>query len=575
MMRLKRASLPELLYRTKNRLENERLKRKVCKDCLSLPVPKINREDWSGLKMPEFKWDRSSSEPADLLKGKPYTLNEDESELKAFEAGWRDSFFGDIGFNGNDPDIRAVWEPARLQHLTGLLAAGVSSHADDALRMRQAVWSGVLDWIEKNPFLKGPHYLSPMECGLRIPVFVYALMANGHSMDEDRDRVLAAIYRHGWWVARRLSLYASLGNHTVCECVGLIFAGAVFRETPEGKAWLERGRMLLDRELYHQILEDGGPSEQSVSYHRFVLDLYWLAVDFLEKNRLAECSGWKTRLKRGETFLSHFQTEGKMPLSIGDSDDGWAVAPGVYPCRYEPENRHNINGVMTFEQSGVSLIRGDEGIVMTFDHGPLGMPPLYNHGHADALSITLQYEGKEFLVDPGTFRYNGEPLFRHYFKGTRAHNTVTLDDQDQAVQETGFIWSSPFNSVLVENRDTPQGYFLKARHNGYERLPGKVIHSRAVLFFNGRHFLIKDGFSGLREHKFEINFHIHPDAKIDEEGGWWEIARGQSAVYLRLIDGGQFGTSCGEESPVHGWYSPCYGVKKKCTVLHATTRGKA
>ena len=68
-----------------------------------------------------------------------------------------------------------------------------------------------------------------------------------------------------------------------------------------------------------------------------------------------------------------------------------------------------------------------------------GMPPLYNHGHADALSITLSVGGKETLVDPGTYRYNGEPEFRKYFKGTRAHNTVTIDGLDQAVQETGLF----------------------------------------------------------------------------------------------------------------------------------------
>ena len=57
---------------------------------------------------------------------------------------------------------------------------------------------------------------------------------------------------------------------------------------------------------------------------------------------------------------------------------------------------------------------------LTFDHGPLGMAPLYNHGHADALSVNVALDGEALLVDPGTFRYNDEPLFRKYFKGTRA-----------------------------------------------------------------------------------------------------------------------------------------------------------
>ena len=47
---------------------------------------------------------------------------------------------------------------------------------------------------------------------------------------------------------------------------------------------MNRGIDLLQQELFHQILDDGGPAEQSLNYHRFVLDLYWLAVDFMEKN---------------------------------------------------------------------------------------------------------------------------------------------------------------------------------------------------------------------------------------------------------------------------------------------------
>ena len=60
------------------------------------------------------------------------------------------------------------------------------------------------------------------------------------------------------------------------------------------------------------------------------------------------------------------------------------------------------------------------------------MAPLYNHGHADALSVTLSLGETPFLIDPGTYRYNGVPDWRRYFKGTRAHNTICIDEQDQA-----------------------------------------------------------------------------------------------------------------------------------------------
>ena len=103
---------------------------------------------------------------------------------------------------------------------------------------------------------------------------------------------------------------------------------------------------------------------------------------------------------------------------------------------------------------------------------PLGMAPFYNHGHADALSITLSKNGKPFIVDPGTYRYNGVPRWRRYFKGTRAHNTVTIDDQDQAIQETSFIWSHPYEARLTAYQEENGDIFYHAVHDGYTAIDG-------------------------------------------------------------------------------------------------------
>ncbi len=575
MMRLKRASLPELIYRTRNRLENERLKRKIRRGGYSTHVPGIRREDWASLELPEFHWEPDEGEIQGLLDGRIETLNTDQGAIEAFEEENRRRFFGDISWNLSGPDIRAVWEPARLQHITKLILASRSEAFKNSSEIRKTVRSAVRGWIKKNPYLRGPHYVSPMECGLRVPVFVYALITQEDWREQDRRQVLGAIYEHGLWISKRLSLYASLGNHTVCECLGLVFSGAVYRNSAQGRRWIEKGCSLLEQELGHQVLDDGGPAEQSMSYHRFVLDLISLGSDFLEKNHLADCSGWKQRLNDGEAFLSFFSHRDGRPRSIGDSDDGWAVAPGVVPKRHRKAPLStSLKSVKTFEKSGYSLIEGRDGWMLTFDHGPLGMPPLYNHGHADALSITLQHKGKEILVDPGTFRYNGAPEFRRYFKGTRAHNTVTIDDQDQAVQETGFIWSHPFRAAITEREEKSEGVAIEAYHDGYERLPGRVRHSRAVILFDDRHFLIKDSFRGHGRHKYELNFHIHPDSRLESNEEWTQIEREGATLFMKLLDGGVFEESRGKANPVHGWYSPCYGTKVPCPVLHRSKSGK-
>lgn len=407
---------------------------------------------------------------------------------------------------------------------------------------------------------------------LAYPGFFFALKSLVELTDKDHQKILQTIYEHAWFIARRLSLYSSLGNHTICESVGLVFAGAIFRDCQDGRAWLRKGIELLEQELCHQILEDGGPVEQSLAYHRFVLDLYWLALDFLEKNGLHDCRAWRPRLLAGEEFLRAFQDDqGKAP-SIGDSDDGHAVAPGISPAR--PSVQAAKPGYQTFPQAGYTVIRGRRGLIFTFDHGPLGMPPLYGHGHADALSITLSVNGKAMLVDPGTYRYNGVPEWRRYFKSTRAHNTVTVDGLDQAEQETGFIWSKPYKAKLIQAEKNQDGLVLLGYHDGYRRLKRPVWHYRSIFFFDESLFLIRDTFAGAGVHDFEVNFHLHPDAAVSSADDWWVAEQGRESIYIKLLAGGAFSLIKGEENPPRGWFSPAYGLKMESGVLSCRGRGE-
>ena len=229
----------------------------------------------------------------------------------------------------------------------------------------------------------------------------------------------------------------------------------------------------------------------------------------------------------------------------------------------------------SFPEAGYTVIRGGNGAILTFDHGPLGLPPLYNHGHADALSITLAVNGRPMLVDPGTYRYNGVPEWRRYFKGTRAHNTVTVDGHDQAVQETGFIWSHPFKATLARVAEIGHAVILEGWHDGYKRLKEPVIHHRIVFFLDDRYFLIRDIFVGEGVHDFELNYHLHPAAAVTSENDWWMIDHGGERVFIKLLTGGSFNLKMGQENPPFGWFSRAYGLKVKSAVLNCLQRGES
>jgi hypothetical protein len=230
--------------------------------------------------------------------------------------------------------------------------------------------------------------------------------------------------------------------------------------------------------------------------------------------------------------------------------------------------------IFRFKSTGQTLVHGPNGLLLTFDHGPLGMAPLFNHGHADALSLTLALGGIPLLIDPGTFRYNGVPEWRRYFKSTRAHNTVTVDGQDQAVQETGFIWSRPYTAWPKGIAQTDEGIMLMAGHDGYHRLKKPVMHTRVLLFLKPDWVLVRDTFEGRGVHDFELNYHLHPDAEASEAGGRVAVRRAGLEFFVAVLGQSRFNLVRGQEEPIHGWYSPAYGIKVPATVLSCTCRGR-
>ncbi|MBW2623061.1 MAG: alginate lyase family protein, partial [Deltaproteobacteria bacterium] len=534
-------------------------------------IPKVDLEHIRRIKFPEACGEISRETVKSILDGKRFCLNQNILLIEKFERNWSWSFFKEVPLESKDPDLRAVWEPSRLQHLTLLLHyLAKEPHFKGNKRIQLFAREKLLDWISDNPFLWGVHYISVMECALRVPVFLLALSTLDNLTATDRNKILQAMFEHAYIIRKRLSLYSSLGNHTVTEAMGLLVAGTVFRDSGRGRKWIRSGNKILREQCFQQILNDGGPIEESLSYHRFVLDLFWFAVDFIEQNALSDCSDLKTRLEQGEEFLSVFSNENNSYPDIGDNDNGHALAPGLTPRpRLEPIPISKEEPVFrSFPTTGYTAIRGKNGFRMTFDHGPLGKAPLFNHGHADALSITLSVCERPFFTDQGTYRYNGRKTERAYFKSTRAHNTVTIDGQDQAFQLTGFVWDDTYEASLTACGQKDGIFVMQAVHNGYAKGTDPVWHTRALGFYNANILIVKDTFSGEGKHGFELNYHLHPEVTISRENGWTILKNQGANIFVRLLEM-NFKTLKGSEKPFIGWYSPEYGIMRETTVLQA------
>ena len=83
----------------------------------------------------------------------------------------------------------------------------------------------------------------------------------------------------------------------------------------------------------------------------------------------------------------------------------------------------------TFPMGGWTQLASPRAVVW-FDHGPMGLPPMRVHGHADALSVWWLLDGQPMWVDAGTLRYLGRPAWRNWLRSPRAHNTLRLGHRD-------------------------------------------------------------------------------------------------------------------------------------------------
>jgi uncharacterized heparinase superfamily protein len=115
-----------------------------------------------------------------------------------------------------------------------------------------------------------------------------------------------------------------------------------------------------------------------------------------------------------------------------------------------------------------------------FDCADLGYGPIAAHGHADALSFTLNVGDRPVLVDAGTYDYFTHPSWREYFRSTRAHNTVEIDGVSQSESLGPFLWGRKANARCLDWLDTERLTLVCGEHDGYTRLPTPVMHRRKL-----------------------------------------------------------------------------------------------
>lgn len=383
---------------------------------------------------------------------------------------------------------------------------------------------------------------------------------------------LPVIYQHCVYSRTNPSHHSSANNHLISEYAGL-FVAASFWDFPESAAWRTYAKSGLEREMLKQHSRNGVNREEAAEYIQFITDFFLIAQVVGERTNNPFSLAYDAYLFRILRYVAQFlDCRGQFPR-YGDEDDGrvlllddrhphnnfqsllrsgavltgeplfkqrsagWGETP-----RFDLKNYvlfgqvgraafetvptyHNLLGSEFYSEEGHFIIRkqeiGDDPtqpreIYIHADAAPLGYLSIAAHGHADALSFLMHVDGQVFLADPGTYSYQTDPDWRNYFVSTRAHNTVCIDGQNQALQAGALLWLDHYRTQIISSNSTGRSDQLTATHDGYERL--QCWHQRTFDFDRATdvlHLTDAIGNYGRQSRLVEVMFHLGPGVRAE------------------------------------------------------------
>jgi hypothetical protein len=507
-----------------------------------------------------------------------------------------DTFTFDINYRHERRfgDIKYVWEINRLQFLQPLAAEVALGGDPKALALIEET---IGSWHASNPPFRGLAWNSGIECALRaISLIVVASLAGDRLSNETIARIREILAAHAFWLRRFPSRFSSANNHLVAEAAGELILAIAMPELSRAFALETEARRALEAEASRQILADGMGAEQSPTYGAFTAELLLLAAIAARGSDKPLSAIVDQRLGQFARFVGWIADASGAVPAFGDDDEGRVLSLAGYEPAYAmsvaraisgylaqtPEGLVSVSshlrdaiffappaptppprGLATFSSGGLSVVRetrAGRDLVLALDHGPLGYLSIAAHGHADALSLLVALDGRPLLVDPGTYLYHSGGAWRDWFRGTAAHNTLSIEGADQSEISGPFNWGRKADARLDAFQDGAT-WQLRASHDGYVPKFG-VRHERTVEAASDG-FTIRDRLLGAETPlPVEIVFQLAADCAASRDGQVVTVTPAIGApVRIAFETPGDIVLARGAPERSGGWVSPAFGLK--------------
>ena len=359
-------------------------------------------------------------------------------------------------------------------------------------------------------------------------------------------RMLKTVLAAGRWLyeLERWEGYRP-GNWQVHGSYMLVQIALVFPEFRESGAWLGIGLQRITEHMKEDFYADGGHSERAprnytlatyLNYRNiaYLLDAYGVRSDVRD---LIQASMGKTI----DWWLSMITPTGEIP-AINDSHRGLFPAsilrdgarlfrkPQAYAVL------RNLFGETGAESgplpgytsrhmpaSGFSVMRTEwtpEALYLTVNYGPYAG----FHTHFDMLDFEIYAYGKPLAIDAGIGLTYDDPLYNIWYRSSRAHNMVTVNDSSierEGIEGERIRWGT-----------THSADFFSGEHSGYRRF-GVLLRRQIAFVKPSFWFILDDVVSSHSGDTLSWYFHT-PERLVPEGSGFASL----SAPGIRIIPAG-------------------------------------
>ncbi|MED4391721.1 alginate lyase family protein [Priestia aryabhattai] len=396
---------------------------------------------------------------------------------------------------------------------------------------------------------------------------------NSAIYDKDFEtKLIEMLEKHGDFLMDNKN-YSAGSNHGIFQDRSLIELALIFPDMSHSEQWYKKGMGRLITHVEGDVTKSGVHKEHSPSYHLLVLNLFKSINGFIKQFNVNEPK-LKDGISKMEDYLAFIGNQsGDLPM-LGDSQP-----ESLYSLNPKSITSQKLLYVVTKgkqgKKPGQEMVYADGGTAV-FKNDLNNERPLYllftsafhstTHKHADDLSFILNYGKTDFFVDSGKYNYSYTDPYREYFKGTLAHNTVTVDKKSFPVTK------DQVNRSKISSSEINKTYnYVTGSHELYK---GVKISRTLVYLKNTNSILVRDVMESNKNHTYTDIFNIGKDVDVKKSASRvFTLTSKLDQQQIELIQLTKMSTIKnykGSASPIAGWQSLEFNKKLPITQLQFT-----